>query len=45
MLIEYGTINRTDLELFLMTDSVDTAFDYLTEQLSRHGVKEHGATL
>ena len=45
MLIEYGTINRSDLELFLITDSVDVAFDYLTEQLSRHGVKEHGATL
>ena len=45
MLIEYGTINRSDLELFLMTDSVDVAFNYLTDQLSRYGVKEHGATL
>jgi hypothetical protein len=45
MLIEYGTINKSDLELFLMTDSVDVAFNYLTDQLSRYGVKEHGATL
>ena len=45
MLIEYGTINRSDLELFLITDSVDTAFDYLTDQLSRYGVKEPGTTL
>ncbi len=44
-LIEYGTINREDLDLFLLTDSIDEAFDYLTAQLSRYGVKEHGATL
>ncbi|MDP7489132.1 MAG: LOG family protein [Arenicellales bacterium] len=44
-LIDYGTISRKDLDLFLLTDSVDEAFTYLTVQLSRYGVKEPGATL
>src|SRR3546814_13446278 len=31
----YGTINAQDLELFFRTDSVDEAFDYITDQLQR----------
>ena len=33
-LVEWGTINESDLDLFLRTDSVDEAFDYVTKQLS-----------
>jgi uncharacterized protein (TIGR00730 family) len=33
-LAEWGVINRTDLDLFLKTDSVDEAFTYLTTRLA-----------
>jgi uncharacterized protein (TIGR00730 family) len=32
-LVEFGTINASDLDLFLRTDSVDEAFEYITGQL------------
>jgi len=44
-LIKHGTISEDDLDLFLLTDSVDEAYAYLTTQLSQYGVAEHGATL
>ena len=44
-LIKHGTISEDDLDLFLLTDSVDDAYEYLTAQLSEYGVAEHGATL
>lgn len=44
-LIKHGTISEDDLDLFLLTDSVDDAYEYLTIQLSQHGVADHGATL
>ena len=44
-LIRHGTINKEDLDLFFLTDSVDEAYEYLTAQLSQYGVAEHGATL
>lgn len=44
-LIEHGTISKDDLDLFLLTDSVDEAYTHLTKQLARHGVSEHGVTL
>ena len=44
-LVERGMISKTDLDLFLLTDSVDEAFSHLTTQLIRYGVKEHGARL
>ena len=44
-LIKHGTISADDLDLFLLTDSVDEAYAYLTTQLSQYGVAEHGATL
>ena len=44
-LIRHGTINKEDLDLFFLTDSVDEAYEHLTAQLSQYGVAEHGATL
>ena len=44
-LVEHGTIDAKDLELFFSTDSVDEAFNYLTEQLSGEALREPGITL
>jgi len=33
-LVEYGTISRKDLDLFLLTSSVDDAFEYITTSLN-----------
>ena len=33
-LVEFGTIDRSDLDLFFLTDSVDEAYDHLTSSLS-----------
>jgi uncharacterized protein (TIGR00730 family) len=41
----HGTISPGDAELFFRTDSVDEAFDYVTEQLSRYALASPGATL
>lgn len=35
-LVEFGVISASDLDLFLKTDSVDEAFEYLTSHLSKH---------
>ena len=44
-MVEYGTINKEDLHLFHMTDSVDEAFDWLKSQLSEWAVDHPGAGL
>jgi uncharacterized protein (TIGR00730 family) len=44
-LVANHTIAEKDLDLFLMTDSIDEAFDHITEQLIRFGLEEHGARL
>ncbi|HSH43616.1 MAG TPA: LOG family protein, partial [Arenicellales bacterium] len=45
-LVEFGTINAEDVELFKLCDTVDDAFDFLTAELSRYGLAEPpGATL
>jgi uncharacterized protein (TIGR00730 family) len=44
-LVDYGTISPEDLEIFFRTDSVDEAFDYITEQLQTYALKSPGATL
>ena len=41
----YGTIDPEDLELLFRTDSVDEAFDFITEQLSVYGMESPGPTL
>lgn len=44
-LVEFGTISPEDLDLFLLTDSIDEAFDYLTEELMKHALQQPGAHL
>ncbi len=44
-LVRYGSIDAKDLDLFMRTDSVDEAFQYLTESLSAHALDMPGATL
>jgi len=44
-LVKYGTIDAEDLKLFFRTDSVDEAFDYLTEQLKVYSMESPGASL
>lgn len=44
-LVKYGTINAADLELFFRTDSIDEAYDYITEQLKVYSLESPGATL
>ncbi len=41
----YGTISPGDVELFFRTDSVDEAFNYITEQLSEYALAIPGPTL
>ncbi len=41
----YGTIDKKDLDLFFRTDSVDEAFDFITEQLRAYSLDRPGATL
>ena len=41
----YGTINAEDLELFFRTDSVDEAFDFITEQLTSYALDIPGPRL
>jgi hypothetical protein len=42
---KYGTIDAADLNLFYRTDSVDEAFDYVTEQLKTYSMASPGARL
>lgn len=44
-LIEFGTISPGDLDLFLSTDSVDEAYDYLTRELAAHALGDPGPHL
>ncbi len=44
-LVRHGTIAAEDLELFFRTDSVDEAFDFITEQLSTYALHAPGASL
>jgi hypothetical protein len=41
----YGTINAEDLELFFRTDSVDEAYDFITEQLKSYAIDIPGPRL
>ena len=41
-MVKYGTISPSDLELFHCSDSVDDAFDFLTENLSEHHLDKPG---
>ncbi len=41
----YGTINPEDLELFFRTDSVEEAYDFITEQLQSYAIDIPGPRL
>ena len=44
-LVDYQTINPEDLELFRRTDSIDEAYEYITQELTEHALAEPGMTL
>ncbi len=44
-LVEYGTISKSDLDLFHRTDSVDEAYDYLVAELTEYALAAPGAVL
>ncbi len=44
-LADHGMIDRADLDLFFRTDSVDEAFDFITEQLRSYSLASPGPTL
>ena len=44
-MIKYGTIGAEDMALMFQTDSVDAAYDFIVEQLTRHALEKKGAIL
>ena len=44
-LVDHGTIDADDLKLFVQTDSVDEAFDFVTEQLRVYALGSPGPSL
>jgi hypothetical protein len=44
-LVKYGTINEEDKQLFTITDDLEEAYEIVTRELSRYGLKEPGAHL
>lgn len=44
-LVEFGTISPGDLDLFHRTDSVEDAFNYITTELTAHGLDTPGVNL
>ena len=41
----HGTLDPEDLELFVKTNSVDEAFDFITTELTEHALAEPGGAL
>ena len=39
-MVRYGTVSAEDLDLFLRTDSVDEAFEFVTRELETHALKK-----
>lgn len=44
-LTRYGMIDSNDLSLLFRTESVDAAYAFITSELRRYGLQEHGASL
>jgi len=44
-LVKYGTIDAKDLDLVMITDSLDEAYAHLTRQLTDYALPEPGASL
>ena len=38
-MVEWGTVSKEDLDLFYKTDSVDEAYTYITEHLTKHALE------
>jgi hypothetical protein len=45
VLAKFGTIDDKDLDLFLRTDSVDEAFNFITSELATKGMSDTGPSL
>ncbi|NQV55655.1 MAG: TIGR00730 family Rossman fold protein [Rhodospirillales bacterium] len=44
-LVDYGTVSAEDLDLMKMTDTVDEAYDYITDYLLEQAIDEPGGIL
>lgn len=44
-LVDFGTISPEDLKLFLLTDSVEEAYNHITEELSTYALATPGPSL
>jgi len=44
-MVKYGTISPSDLELFHRTDSVDDAFEFISNKLTEHHVDKPGRSM
>ncbi|WP_343559919.1 LOG family protein [Kiloniella sp. b19] len=44
-LCEFGTISKEDLDLYIVTDSMDEAFDYVTRGLMEYSLDQPGPSL
>ena len=41
-MVKYGTISASDLDLFHRTDNIDDAYDYITDELTKHHIDKPG---
>jgi len=44
-MIKYGTISAEDMDLMFQTDSVDAAYEYIVDHLTRYALDKKGAIL
>jgi len=44
-MVKHGTISPSDLELFRKVDTIDEAFEFLTEELTKHHVDNPGGSM
>ncbi len=44
-MVRFGTIERENLDLVFRTDSVDEAFEFVTDELARYALKHPGGYL
>jgi hypothetical protein len=44
-MVEFGTIDRKDLDLYFKTDSVDDAFNYIVNDLTTYALPRPGGEI
>jgi len=44
-MVRYGTIDEEDRDCFIITDSVDEAFEYITAELKKYAMADRGPSL